>query len=83
MIAIRLWSYEPFKLRYTFELWDKPLICENFFPFIPNILGYAIIFGSSFNFTSFIFICPLELGEHKIYGGTNKRYTGYPLFDRI
>ena len=36
---------------------------------IPNAtLGYVITFGLSFNFTSFIFTCPLELGEHKIYG---------------
>jgi len=51
--------------------------------FYSNILGYAITFGSSFNFTSFMFICPLELGEHKIHGWTTKRYKGYPIFDRI
>ena len=67
MIATRLWFYEPSKLRYTFRLLGKPLICENFFSFHPNILGHAINFVSSFQiFTSFI--CPLELGEHKIYG---------------
>ena len=34
MIAISLWSYDPFKLRYIFGIRDKPLICENFFSFI-------------------------------------------------
>ena len=38
MIAIKLWSYEPFKLRYTFGFSNKPLTCENFFSFIPKHL---------------------------------------------
>jgi len=67
MIATKLCSYEPFKLRYTFGLWDKTLTCENFFSFHPIILGYAITFGSSSNFYT-SFICHLELGEQKIYG---------------
>ena len=35
MIAIKIWSYEPFKLRYAFGFRDKLLICENFFFFYP------------------------------------------------
>ena len=67
MIAIRLWYYEPFKLRYTFGLRDKLLICENFCSFIPQHLrvyhNFRVIPSI---FTSFI--CSLELGEHMIYG---------------
>ena len=66
-MATRLWSYEPFKLRHTFELRDKPLTCENVFSFVPIVLGYAITLGSSFIFYIFYFFS-LELGYHKIYG---------------
>ena len=38
MIAIRLWSYEPLKLKYTFGFRGKPLIGEDFFSFIPQHL---------------------------------------------
>ena len=55
MIAITLWSYELFKLRYTFGLRDKPLTCENFFSFFPIFLGYAITLGSSFHFLHLLF----------------------------
>ena len=65
MIAIRLWSYEPFKVRYTLRFNDKPFISENF-SFVPFVLGYTITLGHPSIFISFI--CPLELGEHKIYG---------------
>ena len=54
MIAIRLWSYEPFKLRYTLRIRDKPFICENFFSFVP--LGYAITLGPSFHFLHLLFV---------------------------
>jgi len=53
MIAIRLWFNEPFKLIYTFEFRGKPLICKNFFSFVPIVLEYAITLGSSFHFYIF------------------------------
>ena len=53
MIVIRLWSYEPFELKYTFRSWDKLVICENLFSFIQNVLRYAITFESFFNFIPF------------------------------
>jgi len=55
MITTKLWFYEPSKLRYTFGVWDKSFICENFFSFHPNILGHAITFGSSFQKYFYIF----------------------------
>ena len=67
MIAITLWSYELFKLRYTFGLRDKPLTCENFFSFFPIFLGYAITLGSYFHFLDLLFFLS-KLGDHNIYG---------------
>ena len=66
MIAIRLCSYEPFKLRYTFGFRDKPLICENFFILSQNLRVYHNFRAIPSIFMSFI--CPLELGEHMVYG---------------
>ena len=67
MIAIKLWSYEPFKLRYAFGFRDKSLICENFFSFIPQHLWVYHNFRA---IPSILipFIVPLELGEHMVYG---------------
>ena len=78
MIAIRLWSYEPLKLKYTFGFRDKPLIGEDFFSFIPQHLRVYHNFKAIPSI--FIpFICPLKLGEHMVYVWTNKR-KWYPLW---
>ena len=67
MIIIKLWSYELFKLRYAFGFRDKPLICENFFSFVPQHLRVYHNFRAIPSI--FIpFIYPLELGEHMIFG---------------
>ena len=77
IIAIRLWSYKPLKLGYTLGFRDKPPICENSFSFIPQYLKVYHNFKAIPSIFS-SFICPLELGEHMIYGSINKRYERYP-----
>ena len=56
MIVTMLWSYEPFKLKYTLGFWNKPLICENFFSFRPTVLGHALTFRSFFQILCLSFV---------------------------
>ena len=55
MIAIRLWFYEPFKLRYR-DLEMSLLYVRTSFLLSHNILGYTITLGSSFPFSYLLFV---------------------------